>query len=489
MDHFHGQADHVGCCRREFLQMVSIAASSVTVLAEGPDALAAAQEAGSDKEPARVEGCFVYVPSDILRRKGYWSWPGSSFDPEEQHKRYQKHIGQMAKKPGMRVTMQPDPVHSHDGVARFLRRVNKSDPDAVLVVCFKKRQWNRVMSILNEVEAPAIVVAPTGVLLSGHVRDLHERTGVHLISTAGDRDRPDIFPPLEDALNMVGPRRCLQQASIVNLHGSRRQEAEVGTLGTRVRTVPLGLFVKRFQDMDTTDRVKQLARTYRSEARDIVEPSRSDVVDGAKSYFLLKQITQEEDGDAMMMTCLPGLSKPHEHPPPCMGFMSLRDEGIPAGCQSDLNATLTMLLVQKLFGKPGFQQNAAMDTVRNEYYGAHCTCASKMAGVGGESEPFLLRSHSEAGWGCVPQVLFPEGQPVTMAKYHSGDDPEMIIYSGQVTRCFPGSTAGCRTNVQLDINEVDDVCDIQGMHQIIFYGDHADQLRTFCRLHGISVVT
>ena len=57
-------------------------------------------------------------------------------------------------------------------------------------------------------------------------------------------------------------------------------------------------------------------------------------------------IIEAEGADAIMMNCLPGLRKPHKHVPPCMGFMSLRDEGIPAGCQSDLNATLTMMLVQ-----------------------------------------------------------------------------------------------------------------------------------------------
>jgi len=35
---------------------------------------------------------------------------------------------------------------------------------------------------------------------------------------------------------------------------------------------------------------------------------------------------------------------------------------------------------------------------------------------------------------------------------------------------------------------VSDVCDVKGMHQIIFYGNHGRQLRAFCQLHGIEVV-
>jgi len=191
-----------------------------------------------------------------------------------------------------------------------------------------------------------------------------------------------------------------------------------------------------------------------------------------------------------MMDCLPGLSRPHKHPPPCMGFMSLRDEGIAAGCQADLNATLTLMLVQQLFDKPGFQQNASMETEKNHYFGAHCTCASKLSGTTGPSQPYILMSHAEAGWGCVPRVLWRVGQEVTMAQYLWGKTPQMYLYSGQVVGCpdIP-QTGGCRTNIEMTINEVDDVCDVKGMHQIIFYGDYARDLRIFCQLYGIKVVT
>jgi hypothetical protein len=66
----------------------------------------------------------------------------------------------------------------------------------------------------------------------------------------------------------------------------------------------------------------------------------------------------------------------------------------------------------------------------------------------------------------------------------------MYVYSGTVVGCPPiPPTGGCRTNVEMTINEVDDVCDVKGMHQVIFYGSSARALRTFCRLYGIEVVT
>jgi hypothetical protein len=76
-----------------------------------------------------------------------------------------------------------------------------------------------------------------------------------------------------------------------------------------------------------------------------------------------------------------------------------------------------------------------------------------------------------------------------MALYLSKDAPEMLVYSGKIVSCPPiPPTGGCRSNIEMTINEVDDVCDVKGMHQIIFYGSYARQLRAFCQLCGIEAV-
>jgi len=107
----------------------------------------------------------------------------------------------------------------------------------------------------------------------------------------------------------------------------------------------------------------------------------------------------------------------------------------------------------------------------------------------GSAELYILRNHAEAGVGAVPQVLWPSGQEVTIAYYLSGDEPQMIVYSGKVVRCLDTPPAGgCRTNVVVAVNEVANACDVKGMHQTIFYGNHAKQLRAFCQLLGIPAV-
>jgi hypothetical protein len=102
-------------------------------------------------------------------------------------------------------------------------------------------------------------------------------------------------------------------------------------------------------------------------------------------------------------------------------------------------------------------------------------------------------SHAEAGWGCVPRVLFTPGQEITVAKYlHASSDagtPQMLVYSGEMLGCpsIP-ETGGCRTNAETTINELEDVADLKGHHLVMVYGNYARQLRTFCQLCGIEAV-
>ena len=471
--------------RRGFLWTLSSAAAGIALsykelLGTVPLAAASARRKGI----ATVRGAFVYPPTESLRKVGYYSWPGSTFDAEGRQREYMDRIRTIERNLGIRISMDAEPLDGEPSVRRFVDDVKQSNPGGLLLIPFKKGHWGHVTRIIKETEIPAVVLATLGILLVDHIKELHRKQGVYLINALDD------FDAVEYGMRMIKTARWMKESRIVNIAASGTKETTVPHLETQVRTIPHERFFERFERIGATDAVKELANAYLTNAKEAIEPSKADIVDAARTYFVLKQIIEAEGADAIMMDCLPGLQMPHKHPPPCMGFMSLRDEGIAAGCQSDLSSTLTLMLVQQLFDRPGFQQNASMNTAKNLYFGAHCTSASKMNGTGAPSEPYILRNHAEAGWGVVPRVLFSPGQEVTMAQYMPGEKPGMIIYSGQVVGCpsIP-PTGGCRSNLEMTINEVDDVCDVKGMHQVIFYGDRARQLRTFCQLYGIDVVT
>ncbi|MFO7976717.1 MAG: hypothetical protein R6V12_19050 [Candidatus Hydrogenedentota bacterium] len=472
--------------RRRFLQAVGTATAGGSIVGQ----MAAAEQNSARmvqprrKSEARVRVAFLYPPTAKLDREGYYSWPGSSFDAEGRQRTYTRHLESIARELGMRVDIDATALDEEAGVDAFITAVKQNPPDALLLIPFKKSHWTHVMRIVEETGLPSIAVATLGVLLANHIRQLHRRPGAYLISALDD------FEAIKDGMRMVRAARWMRDSLLIDIRGEDSNETIEPHLKTRVRTIPHERFYAEYARTNATDEVKRLARDYRRHAKEIVEPNQEDILNAARCYFALKRIIEAEGADAMMMDCLPGLRHPRKHVPPCMGFMTLRDEGIPAGCQSDIDATLSLMLVQYLFGRPGFQQNAAMDTVRNLYFGAHCTCPSKLLGPEGPQRPYILRSHAEAGWGCVPRVLFEKGQKVTLMQYLTGEKPQMLLYTGEVVECPPmPPTGGCRTNIAMTIDEVSDVCDVKGMHQIIFCGDYGSSLRAFCQLYDLPLVT
>ena len=449
--------------------------------------LATAQQTGQSKRPAVVRAAFIYPSTASLRKVGYYSWPGSTFNAEGRQAQYTSKLKIIERKLGMRITTEQQALDENESVTRFINKIKTNPPDGLLLVPFKKGHWPHVVRIVEETKIPTIVLATLGVLLVGHVRELHRKPGVYMINSLDNLDA------VEQGMRMICTASWMKQSLILNIARANATDRVVPHLGTKVRTVANKGFIKEFQSIQATAEVKQLAAEYQRNATKVIQPQKEDILNAARAYFALKRVAEAERVDAIMMDCLPGLKHPHQHVPPCMGFMSLRDEGIPAGCESDLDATLTMMLYQYLFDRPGFQHNPTVETEKNHYFCAHCTSASRMNGPGSKPEPYVLMNHAEAGWGCVPRVLFTPGQQVTIAKYLSvrskSETPQMLLYSGELVGCpAVPPTGGCRTNAETTINELDDVADLKGHHLVMAYGEHTKLLRKFCQLYGIKVV-
>jgi len=440
-------------------------------------------ERARQRESARVRGAFLYPRTSELREEGYYSWPGAHFDAEGHQQLYMERIAGIEKELAMEISMDDEPLHSPDSVSRFIEETKEENPDGLLLIPFSKGEPANIQRIIEELEVPTVILATVGIFFTKHVSQFQNQKGVYTISSL------DNFEALGHAMRMIETARWMRRSLIISIAGSESGHKVVDSLGTEVRIFPRSRFAEEFGEVETDDRVREIADAYLGNARRSVEPTESDVLDAAKTYIACRRILEAEGGDAIMMDCLGGI-RDRDFPPPCMAFMSLRDEGVAASCQDDLDAAITMMLLQHLFDRPGFQQNACCETELNRYIGSHCTCPTRLNGTDAPGEPYALRDHNESGVGVAPQVFWKPGQEVTMARYLQGEEPKMIIYSGEVVRCYEmPPAAGCRTNVEITINEIDNACDVKGMHQIIIYGDYSRQLRAFCNLFGIKVVT
>jgi hypothetical protein len=377
-------------------------------------------------------------------------------------------------------------------MARLVSGVRQSKPDGLLLIPFHNptfRLMNRIVQELaptapaegepSESGIPILIFSTLGVH-HGSVK-AYERPGLCFIQTLDDLEA------VEYGLRMINTACRMSQSRIISIAGAAEpSEATVPGLGTNVRRLPLSRFVDEVNATPVTEAVEDLARSYRENAKAILEPKEPEIVTAAKVHFACKSILEAERGDAIMIDCLR-----RGELMPCMSFMTLRDEGIPAGCENDLGATLTLMLVEHLFGRPGFQVNPCYDTERNHFFASHCTSASKLFGRTGPQQPYLLRNYGHTNDPtCVPQVLWREGEEVTMAHYLPGRQAQMLVYTGEVVKSYEmPPVGGCRTNVAFTVNEHENVCDVKGHHNVVFCGNYGRPLRRFAQLYGIPVAT
>ena len=191
-------------------------------------------------------------------------------------------------------------------------------------------------------------------------------------------------------------------------------------------------------------------------------------------------------GDAITINCLF-----LQHRKPCISFSINNGNLTPCACENDLNAALTMMLGTHLFGRAGFQHNPGYDTIRNQYYGTHCTCATRLQGPKGPSQDYMIRPffHHLPKTAAL-DVQWTPGAPVLLVKYAHGKEPQIHGWTGKVIDS-PKSppTGGCATRVLLDIDKADDITSVYpGPHPILYCVDppEARCLRIFAKLYKMQ---
>ena len=159
----------------------------------------------------------------------------------------------------------------------------------------------------------------------------------------------------------------------------------------------------------------------------------------------------------------------------CLALAKLNAEGYVAGCEGDVPAMLTMMIVRSLLGISGFQANPSNiypDT--GEMLFAHCTIPLDMV------ERYELDTHFESGIGVGIRGYMKEG-PVTIFKV-SGDVKYYFIAEGMLVR-NQAKPDLCRTQ---QVIQLTDKTQVQyflnnpiGNHHIIMPGHHKELLEKF----------
>ncbi|MHC2994109.1 MAG: hypothetical protein IBV53_01190 [Candidatus Atribacteria bacterium] len=195
-------------------------------------------------------------------------------------------------------------------------------------------------------------------------------------------------------------------------------------------------------------------------------------IDGAlKIYNGFKAIVKKYKFDGITVRCF-DLIKIYKNTG-CLGLSLLNDEGIVAGCEGDIPAFISMVILHYLTDEPVFMANpSSIDLNKNEIILAHCTLPLNMP------DRFYLKTHFESGLGVGIKGDIREGE-ATIFKL-SGDGKKYFVSGGEIIENLNKENL-CRTQISLRIDE--DVKyflqDSIGNHHLICKGDYSELVREF----------
>lgn len=131
----------------------------------------------------------------------------------------------------------------------------------------------------------------------------------------------------------------------------------------------------------------------------------------------------------------------------CLALASFNADGIPAACEGDVPALLSMMIAQALIGCTGFQANPArIDVQTGQMLFAHCTVPFNMV------SNWQYDTHFESGIGVGIHGELPEG-PVTVFKVSGKLDRHFAAEGELMYNQYEDNL--CRTQVALQLSPDD----------------------------------
>lgn len=175
---------------------------------------------------------------------------------------------------------------------------------------------------------------------------------------------------------------------------------------------------------------------------------------------------------------------------PCMCHSLLKDEGIPSGCEEDLNALMAMMIMQYSANRPAFMGNPNHET--DELLRIHhAVPALCMNGYGTKPLQYKLWAFTGQGFGGKLQVDFTENDDdyVTLARFNPAGDT-MCVKVGEVIRSEYADVY-CSPYYYIKMDDARTYMHNLagfGHHQVLIFGDHMKQLKKIAKVMGFNIL-
>jgi len=235
--------------------------------------------------------------------------------------------------------------------------------------------------------------------------------------------------------------------------------------------------IKELMDNIRSSKVsrKELA-AFTREAKAIIGPNPEDIREAITVYRGLRTLVDEYRLAACSVRCFDLVTDMHTTG--CYALSRLNDEGVPAGCEGDLQSLFSLYIAALLSGQVAFMGNIASVDTENQIVGlAHCMCPLSMA------MHYTVYTHFESDLGIGISGEFPEGT-YTMFRLGGERLDHLFVREGTLEDSEFRNDL-CRTQLLLRMSEpVDELLHSPlGNHHILIPGLHRSAIERFCERH------
>jgi len=220
---------------------------------------------------------------------------------------------------------------------------------------------------------------------------------------------------------------------------------------------------------------KELA-AFTREATAIIGPNAEDVKEAIAVYRGLRTLIDDYRLSACSVRCFDLVTDMHTTG--CYALSRLNDEGIPAGCEGDLQTLFSLYIASLLSDHVAFMGNIASVDTDNQVVGiAHCMCPLSMA------MQYTVYTHFESGLGIGISGTFPEGA-YTMFRLGGQRLDHLFVREGSLENTEFRNDL-CRTQLRLRMTEpIDELLHSPlGNHHILIPGHHRKTIERFFQRH------
>ena len=160
----------------------------------------------------------------------------------------------------------------------------------------------------------------------------------------------------------------------------------------------------------------------------------------------------------------------------CLALDRLSEENIITSCEGDIETAFSMKVIKLLSDKPCWMANISdIDFSAGKIFLTHCTMPINMFSLDRKTHEFVSNEYNfEDEFLNVKKQM-----PVTL--FRLGKDQKYSVLEGKTKGDFMGKHCNCRDTLEIETDAslsewFDNIC---GNHQVLVYGNYAEQIRYF----------